>query len=83
MKNKKSNDETTDNLEEIGKGTSKNTIETPKDFPYTYNYGTGKINDYKRSDMLRKMPKPKGALDVARAVQIYSEKCKTVSNQSR
>ena len=52
MKNKKSNDETIENSKETRKGTSKNTIGTPKDFPVAYNYGTGKISDYKRYDRL-------------------------------
>ena len=37
-----------------------NTVATPGDFPDEYNYGSGKISDYSRSDMLRKMPTPKG-----------------------
>ena len=41
-------------------GTSDNTVETPEDFPKEYNYGSGKISGYSRSDMLRKMSEPAG-----------------------
>ena len=40
----------TQKTEELREGTSKDTIKTPKDFPAKYNYGTGKISDYKRYD---------------------------------
>lgn len=44
----------------LREGTSKNTVATPDDFPAEYNYGTGKISDYSRNDMLRKLPAPSG-----------------------
>lgn len=61
MSQKRSDDTTNDTqkTKELREGLSKDTIKTPKDFPASYDYGTGKISDYKRSDMLRKMPKPK------------------------
>lgn len=49
----------TRDMEDVGEGTSAETIATPEDFPDAYDYGTGKIQDYKRTDMLRKMPEPK------------------------
>lgn len=47
-------------MNDLRSGTSSNTVATPDDFPEEYNYGIGKISDYSRSDMLRKMPKPDG-----------------------
>lgn len=44
--------------EDLREGTSKDTVATPEDFPEAYDYGTGKISDYSRSAMLRKMPEP-------------------------
>lgn len=44
--------------EDLREGISKDTVATPEDFPEAYNYGTGKISDYSRSAMLRKMPEP-------------------------
>lgn len=41
-------------------GTSQDTVATPADFPEAYNYGTGKIQDYSRSMMLKKLPEPAG-----------------------
>ena len=46
------------NADDLRNGTSDDTIATPEDFPEAYHYGTGKISDYNRSDMLRKMPEP-------------------------
>lgn len=46
--------------EDLREGTSRDTVATPEDFPDDYNYGTGKISDYSRSAMLRKMPEPEG-----------------------
>ena len=53
--------------EDVKEGTSKDTVATPEDFPSAYNYGSGKIRDYKRSAMLKKMPKPEGNETVASA----------------
>ncbi len=39
---------------------SADTVATPSDFPQAYNYGSGKIQDYSRTDMLKKMPAPTG-----------------------
>ncbi len=44
--------------EDLREGTSRDTVATPEDFPEAYDYGTGKISDYSRSAMLRKMPEP-------------------------
>lgn len=68
MSQKRSDNTTNDTqkTKELREGTSKDTVKTPKDFPSKYNYGTGKISDYKRSDMLRKMPKPKNNETVLR-----------------
>ncbi len=46
-------------MEDLREGTSKNTVATPEDFPKAYDYGSGKIREYNRSNMLRKMPEPK------------------------
>lgn len=36
------------------------TVATPDDFPEAYYYGSGRISDYNRDDMFRKMPEPDG-----------------------
>ena len=41
-------------------GTSADTVPTPNDFPSEYNYGSGKIQDYSRDNMLRRLPEPEG-----------------------
>ena len=45
---------------DLRNGTSVDTVATPDDFPETYDYGSGKISDYSRNMMLRKMPEPDG-----------------------
>lgn len=45
---------------DLRKGTSADTVATPDDFPNAYDYGSGKISDYSRNMMLRKMPEPDG-----------------------
>ena len=50
----------TDEVTDLRNGTSADTVATPDDFPNAYDYGSGKISDYSRSDMLRKMPEPDG-----------------------
>lgn len=47
-------------MKELRNGTSSDTVATPDDFPAAYNYGSGKISDYSRDMMLRKMPEPSG-----------------------
>lgn len=47
-----------DDMEDLREGTSENTIATPDDFPKAYDYGTGRIQDYSRDAMLKKMPEP-------------------------
>ena len=39
-------------------GSSDNTIGTPDDFPAAYDFGSGKISDFSRNYMLKKMPEP-------------------------
>lgn len=53
-------EETNEEMNEIRNGTSLETIGTPSDFPEEYDYGSGKIEDYSRSRMLKKMPEPEG-----------------------
>ena len=45
---------------DLREGSSADTVATPSDFPQAYNYGTGKIQDYSRTDMLKKMPESTG-----------------------
>ncbi len=45
---------------EVREGTSADTVATPEDFPMEYDYGSGRISDWSREDMLKKTPKPKG-----------------------
>ncbi len=47
-------------IDEVRSGTSEDTIAAPDDFPDAYDYGSGRISDYSRSDMLMKMPEPTG-----------------------
>jgi len=39
-------------------GTSEDTVATPDDFPKEYSFGSGKIEDYSREYILKKLPKP-------------------------
>ena len=43
---------------DMQEGTSDNTIGTPDDFPAAYDFGSGKISDFSRNYMLKKMPEP-------------------------
>lgn len=47
-----------DEMDDLRNGTSDDTVATPDDFPKAYDYGSGKIRDYSRSNMLKKMPQP-------------------------
>lgn len=49
-----------DEMSDLRNGTSEDTVATPEDFPDSYNYGSGKISDYSRNNMLNKMPEPGG-----------------------
>lgn len=49
-----------EDMEDLQEGTSENTVTTPEDFPEAYDYGTGRIRDYSRTAMLKKMPEPEG-----------------------
>lgn len=51
---------TVSNTDDLRNGTSEYTVGTPDDFPSDYNYGTGKISDWSRADMLRKLPEHVG-----------------------
>ena len=43
---------------DMQEGTSDDTIGTPDDFPAEYDFGSGKISDFSRTYMLKKMPEP-------------------------
>lgn len=43
---------------DMQEGTSDNTIGTPDDFPAAYDFGSGKISDFSRDYMLKKMLEP-------------------------
>lgn len=47
-------------IDDLRSGSSTETIAAPDDFPAAYQYGSGKIEDYSRNDMLKKMPEPAG-----------------------
>ena len=49
-----------DGVDDLREGTSADTVSTPDDFPSEYNYGSGKIQDYSRDNMLRRLPEPVG-----------------------
>lgn len=49
-----------ENIDDLREGTSDNTTATPDDFPAEYDYGSGKISDYSRDNMMRKLPEPSG-----------------------
>lgn len=49
-----------DGMDDLREGTSADTVPTPDDFPSEYNYGSGKIQDYSRGNMLRRLPEPEG-----------------------
>lgn len=50
----------TTSIDDLRDGFSADTVATPDDFPAAYNYGSGKISDYSRTAMLKKMPEPAG-----------------------
>lgn len=43
---------------DMQEGSSDNTIGTPNDFPAAYDFGSGKISDFSRNYMLKKVPEP-------------------------
>ena len=49
-----------DGMDDLREGTSADTVSTPDDFPEEYNYGSGRIQDYSRGNMLRRLPEPEG-----------------------
>ena len=49
-----------DGMDDLREGTSADTVPTPDDFPSKYNYGSGKIQDYSRDNMLRRLSEPEG-----------------------
>lgn len=57
---KQKNETASANSGDLRSGTSADTVATPADFPAAYNYGTGRIRDYSRSMMLKKLPRPNG-----------------------
>ena len=61
------------NTDDLRTGNSNNTVPTPSDFPSEYNYGTGKLSDYSRNAMLKKMPTPNGNQTVSNTKADASE----------
>lgn len=51
-------EENSEEGDDVREGTSVDTVATPDDFPEAYAYGSGKISDYSRNMMLKKMPEP-------------------------
>ena len=47
-------------IDDLRSGSSADTVATPEDFPAEYQYGSGKIEDYSRNYMLKKLPEPAG-----------------------
>ena len=45
---------------DLREGGSDETVSTPDDFPEEYYFGSGKISNYSRAMMLKKLPKPSG-----------------------
>lgn len=54
-------------MDDLRAGSSADTVATPVDFPAAYDYGTGRISDYSRSYMLKKLPTPAGNATVLNA----------------
>ena len=51
---------TSEPIDDLRDGSSEDTTPTPEDFPTEYQYGSGKIEDYDRAYMLKKLPEPAG-----------------------
>lgn len=49
-----------ENTDDLRAGTSEDTVAAPDDLPAEYDYGSGKISDYSRDNMMRKLPAPSG-----------------------
>ena len=49
-----------ENTDDLWAGTSEDTVAAPDDLPTEYDYGSGKISDYSRDNMMRKLPAPSG-----------------------
>lgn len=47
-------------LDDLRDGSSADTVPTPDDFPSDYDYGSGTISGYSRTNMLRHLPAPEG-----------------------
>lgn len=43
---------------ELREGTSDDIVPTPDDFPAEYSFGSGKISDYSRNVIMKKLPEP-------------------------
>ena len=61
-----------DGIDDLREGTSADTVPTPDDFPSEYNYGSGKLQDYSRNNMLRRLPEPDGNATVLKRLPIPS-----------
>ncbi len=60
MKGNTNTSNLSDGIDDLREGTSADTVPTPDDFPSEYNDGSGKIQDYSRDNMLRRLPEPVG-----------------------
>lgn len=46
------------NMEDVREGSSTDTVATPEDFPESYDYGSGRVGDWSRDMMLKRLPEP-------------------------
>lgn len=46
------------NMEDVRTGSSKDTVATPEDFSESYDYGSGRMDDWSRDMMLKRLPEP-------------------------
>ena len=49
-----------ESTDDLRVGTSEDTVAAPDGLPAEYDYGSGKISDYSRDNMMRKLPAPTG-----------------------
>lgn len=65
MTKQNENNTPAESTDDLRSGSSADTVATPDDFPQEYQYGTGRIADYSRNYMLKKLPEPAGDQTVA------------------